>query len=460
MIAEANIIEHVYQPRGGADELCDCREPEVLMDGPAGTGKSRAWLEVMVRDAAAYPGSRQAIVRKTRVSLTDSGLKTFENKVLSDGMDEYYLSQSLANGPSTATRHAYHFRNGSEIVCHGMDNPTRLFSTEYDRIYVQEATELTENEWESLHRALRNGVMPFQQLGGDCNPDAETHWLNKRCLKGQTKRIQSKHEDNPSLDESYLNRLRALTGVRRARLYEGRWVAAEGQVWDNFLHSTHVLSVLPPWIPIDEKQQPKWRMVVGDCDWGFRNAGVLHVWGVDNDGRMYLLREVYRAGMLIDWWTNTALDLQKEYKVESWQCDPAEPGNITQFRRAGVIATEADNDLTPGLDAVRDRLEVQRDGRARMYFMAGALRERCRICDEAKRACGVVEEIPAYVWRIAEDGKPIKEEPDPACSDHGCDGTRYSTRYVDRFFTASPPPKKSVKRLAGYILGHPPEHYE
>ena len=34
-----------YGPRGAAAELFGCRDPEVLIEGPAGTGKTRAVLE-------------------------------------------------------------------------------------------------------------------------------------------------------------------------------------------------------------------------------------------------------------------------------------------------------------------------------------------------------------------------------------------------------------------------------
>jgi hypothetical protein len=42
----------------------------------------------------------------------------------------------------------------------GMDKPTKIMSSEYDFIYVQEAIELTETDWENLTTRLRNGRCP------------------------------------------------------------------------------------------------------------------------------------------------------------------------------------------------------------------------------------------------------------------------------------------------------------
>lgn len=71
-----------YTPYGAAGQLFYARAAEVLLAGPAGTGKSRACLEKLHLAAMKYPGMRGLIVRKTRESLSESGLVTFEDKVL------------------------------------------------------------------------------------------------------------------------------------------------------------------------------------------------------------------------------------------------------------------------------------------------------------------------------------------------------------------------------------------
>jgi len=88
-------------------------EREVILSGPAGTGKSLSWLTKAHYVASKYPGARVLLLRKTRESMTDSVLVTFERDVLGDG-------HPLTFGPSRETRHSYKYDNGSEIVVAGM----------------------------------------------------------------------------------------------------------------------------------------------------------------------------------------------------------------------------------------------------------------------------------------------------------------------------------------------------
>ena len=118
----------------------DLREREVLLEGPAGTGKSRCMGEYLHWIASNYPGVRLLVVRKTRASLTQSWMVTFESKVVEP-------DHPILKGPARAHRASYVYPNGSEIVLGGMDRAERLYSTEYDVIYVN-----GDNNLENLRR--------------------------------------------------------------------------------------------------------------------------------------------------------------------------------------------------------------------------------------------------------------------------------------------------------------------
>ena len=60
----------------------DTARPEIILSGPAGTGKSFACLWKLHQTALDHPGARCLIVRKTRESITESALVTFEAHVL------------------------------------------------------------------------------------------------------------------------------------------------------------------------------------------------------------------------------------------------------------------------------------------------------------------------------------------------------------------------------------------
>ena len=71
-----------YVPRGAARQFFEMHDREIILDGPAGTGKSRGGLEKLHYICEKYSGARLCLVRKTRRSLTQSGMVTFEQRVL------------------------------------------------------------------------------------------------------------------------------------------------------------------------------------------------------------------------------------------------------------------------------------------------------------------------------------------------------------------------------------------
>lgn len=235
--------QRAYQPHGAALSLLYDRAPEIVLSGPAGTGKSRACLEKLHLCAVKYPKMRGLIIRKTRESLSEAALVTYEDKVL----PEY---SAIADGPRRNFRQVYTYPNRSQIVVGGLDKPGKVMSTEYDMIYVQEAVELDLADWLALTTRLRNNVMPYQQLVADCNPDAPTHWLWLRAQSGLARMLHSRHEDNPRLFRSgqlteegriYIERLDRLgylnaetgevEGTEYQRLRLGLWVQATGLIY-------------------------------------------------------------------------------------------------------------------------------------------------------------------------------------------------------------------------------------
>jgi hypothetical protein len=182
-----------------------------------------------------------------------------------------------------------------------MDKPSKIMSTEYDIIYVQEAIELDENDWESLSTRLRNYKVPYQQLIGDTNPDAPRHWIMQRVKKGLLKLFESRHEDNPALfdpdgsitrmGQEYLSRLDSLTGVRKLRLRFGKWVQAEGAIYTEFDRAIHL---------IDRFEIPKDWPRYWSIDFGYTNPFVCQFWAQDPDGRLYRYREIYFTQRLVE----------------------------------------------------------------------------------------------------------------------------------------------------------------
>lgn len=460
------IVDVPFEPLGGARELCLSTDPEILIEGPAGTGKTRAVLERLCDFARRYPGCRILLARATRASMTESVLVTLENKVLPPE------HESLQGGVSRGGRRSYRWNNGSEIIVTGLDRPSRVLSTEFDLIYVNEGQEITVNQWETLLTRLRNGrivpagwTKPFHQAIIDCNPDSEHHWLNRRPERlidnprdprhgrPRMKRILSRHADNPSLPQEYLDALSRLTGIRRKRFYEGVWCTASGQVWPHFDRATHMLY---------RSDCPHLGWFIGSMDFGFRAAGVFQVWGVDSALRAYRVAEWYASGQTDEWWADRVVEAHKEFKLRAVVCDGEDPERIVMMNKrlghpaAGRdqpgICLAANKSVQTGLSVVRDRLEAKQ-----MFLCMDASRVFDAELDEAQKPKSTEEEIPAYCFPVNDDDKPISEEPDPLCTDHGCDAMRYAAMYLwGKDYSIKPKPPRARTGSMSAILGpHP-----
>jgi phage terminase large subunit len=472
-------LTHVYAPRGTALRLLLCRDPEVLVSGPAGTGKSRACLEKVLAVALANPGCRCLVVRKTNTSLTSTTMVTWREHVakeaLEAGLVEFY-------GGSTAEPPQYRFGNGSSVVIGGLDKPTKIMGSEYDLIYVGESTELLVADWEAITSRLRNYKVSFQQVIADCNPDRPTHWLKLRADEGKTTILHSAHWENPRLyreatdgepatlsrdgveytltqqGTEYLGRLANLTGVRKARLLDGRWVAAEGLVYDSWDPAVHHLKPFKI-----HREWPRFWVV----DFGFTNPFCCQWWAEDPDGRLIMYREIYRTRRLVEDHARHMLRLVthgvpaaratdragrreqdrliKDEPAEAVEqgllrwiepkpvaiiCDHDAEDRATLSKHLRMGTTPARKEVSRGIQAVEKRLRVPEDGRPRLVLFQGALVEVDPELKEQGRPTCTVDEFGSYVWPDgkpgrAEDEHPVKEH------DHGMDDVRYLVAHHD-----------------------------
>jgi phage terminase large subunit len=411
----------VYRARGAAAALFRSawRQKEILLSGPAGTGKSRAALEYLNWIAMENPGCRLLMMRKTRRSLTESGMVTFANKVKHD-------AQGIA---WNSTTQQYRYPNGSILAVGGMDKPAKIMSSEWDIIYVQEATELAEEDWEAATTRLRNGAVPFEHIIGDCNPDAPTHWLRQRAQSGRLLMLESRHEDNPAVTAEYLMRLDELSGVRYKRLRLGLWAAAEGMVYDMWDPPKHIVPRFPRSEGNPRGDPPKeWPRYLS-IDFGYSAPFVCLWWAQDPDGRLWNYREIYRTGRLVE---DHAAHIKRESRWESKNgdplprliiCDHDAEGRATLERHLGMMTLNATKNLTAGIQAVSARLREAGDGKPRLYFLDNSLVDEDPTLRERKQPLSVTQEFESYVWAKHSDGS-YKEEPIDDYN-HALDSLRY-----------------------------------
>lgn len=403
---------------------------ELVISGPAGTGKTFSILRVLHCLASDEDNLRILFLRLTRASLSESVLACYEQEILpDDGME------ALAHGSRRPFRHAYYYPNGSEIVVGGMDRPDKILSTNWDIVFINECREVPESTWEMistrLNRPGRREDMGF--LIGDTNPDAPTHWIRKREQAGLLELWPTVHEANPALWDGCdwtdagirnLERLDRLTGVRALRLYKGIWAGVEGQVYDEWDDAVHCIE--PFKIPDD---WPRYRSI----DFGFSNPFVCQWWAHDWDGRLYLYRELYGTNRIVSDWAELIKQHTGDERIEWTVCDHDAEDRAT-LDECGIRTRPASKSVKRGIEAVQMRLRIAGDGKANLFILKNSLVEADPRLVESKKPTCLIDEVSGYIWAPALPNRPAKEEP-VKLHDHGCDCMRYAVAEVDGLST-------------------------
>lgn len=462
----------VYRPRGNIRQVFDWIDGvrqapvQVLVEGPANTGKSRALAEFDYECAAKWTYTKVLVLRRYRTDLHKSWQRTFEDMVLYPG----HPLLTKTGGGKGEGRSFYQFDNGSTITLGHMEDPQRWYSSEWDIVHWVESNESRADQWERLFRSLRKGERPTQcpfapgLIIGEMNPDVPQFHLNQAAKLGKVHRIITRHKDNPRITEAELDILRSMTGVRRRRLYLGEWCAAEGQIWDCFDSEFHI---------VQPDQVPELKWYAAGLDFGRRNPGCLLIAGFDSDGNGWIVAEAYRTGWTLEDWAACIYEVHQTMPLSIVVADCADGGTgaiQVMNDRLGIQGSKG-----PLVHGVRKVKVGDKNWgwamREHVYTLlkAGTL----RFLDDPFRLLGgpdpnlqdkgvprsVTDEIAEFVYFKAPEGREIptdrRENPDPMCADHGCDALMYlASEVYDANFTPAIPDSGLPDCTLAAELGH------
>ena len=390
----------------------------LLLTGAAGGGKSRLAAEKVNAYCWKYPGSTWLIMRKAREWAGKSIVPFMWQTVMGrDSRIKYNKSEGV-----------FYYPNGSVIYSGGMMDDKQRESVRsiggdggLDGAWLEEANAFTRNDYEEIIGRVRHTAADWQQIILTTNPDAPTHWIYKDLiLSGGASVYYSGAKDNPNNSPAYIHNLQKLTGVMKDRLVDGKWVQAEGAIYDEYDPAIHM---------IDRDKCPEFVRRYRVVDFGYSNPFVCQWWGEDADGRIYRYREMYVTKKLVEDLTPKIVELSEGESIDATVADHDAEDRAT-MEKHGVYTIAAQKDVGAGIQAVKQRMKVQADGKPRIYFVRGALVEIDPLLEAEKKPTCTEDEITGYAWKKYPDGKPNKEEP-VKVNDHGCDTTRYMVKYVD-----------------------------
>lgn len=431
-----------YHPHGAARDLMRNHDREVLLAGPSGTGKSMGCLQKLDLAASQKP-CRCAIVRKLRTALTQAAMVTFREKVLPPPPNAVWFHHEDQE---------FRYPNGSRVVVAGLDDPRKVLSTDFDLIYVQEATELEEQDWLILLTRLRNNALSYQQLLADCNPSYPNHWLKQRVDAGQITMLESRHEDNPQLFDhetkaytafgtEYLKTLDSLTGYLHKRLRLGLWVAAEGMFFPEWDPEVHVVELEP-----DEELPSDWPRWIS-VDYGFAVPFCALWFARDPETReIWVYRELYASGLRDEQQADLIkARIEPGERILQLSIDPSMFNARSEQNRPSIAQVYANRGLANM--TLQGIFPAQNNRRQGWAVVRRALAHdddppRLRI---VRGACpNLVRELPALVRDPLDPEDTQQTLKGKEVSDHACDSLRYGL-----CAEALPPPPQAVRATFG-----------
>ena len=387
--------------------------------GARGGGKSWAVRIKAVLLCLRYPGIKVMIIRKTYPELQENHivplcelLRCYEEEPIAEYNDQ--------------KKHIL-FPNKSRILfryCDTDKDTLRFQGTEVDVLFIDEATQQSEEKMEKLRACLR-GVNDFpKRIYYTCNPGGEGHgWVKRLFIDGRFKEgedgedyvfIQSLITDNKALmdsDPDYIKQLESLPHKLREAWLHGSWDIFEGQFFEDFRIEPDMKAaslaglkltrdelkaqgrfchVIAP-IDLNEGTRRGWS-IVRSYDFGYGKPFSCAWWAIDYDGVIYRIMELYGCSGTpnegLRWTPDKQFQeisrIEREHawlrgrKIEGvadpsiWDASRGESIADTAAKY-GVYFQPGDNQRIPGWMQCHYRLQFDAEGYSRMYVF-----ESCR----------------------------------------------------------------------------------
>ncbi len=413
----------------------------VAFGGARGGGKSWAVRTKAVLLALKYRGIRICILRRTYSELRVNHIDTLKSQLLgvalySEGKREFY------------------FPGGSVIYCRYCQNENdlgKLQGTEYDVVFIDEATQFTESMFRMISACVRGTNSFPKRVYLTCNPGGVGHgwvkrlFIDKKYNKGETPSdysfIRSLVTDNEALmrfDSGYIKQLESLPSKLRKAWLEGDWNIFEGQFFEEFRDVPEHYADRRFSHVIEPFEVPASWPIYRSYDFGYGKPFDCSWWTVDEDGRAYLILQLYGCARYPNTGVKWSPDRQfsEIHKIETehrWLkgkniIGVADPSIWDSSRGEAIIDTAdrhfvhfspGDNKRIPGWMQCHYRLQFDSEGRAMVYFF--------KTCTDAVRT------LP-----LLEYSKHNPEDLDTDGEDHFADSFRYFAMSRPIFLSEAP----------------------
>lgn len=402
----ANWILPVYYPY-----VRDYQTRFNVFYGGAGSGKSHFVMQKVLLKCLQYK-RKLLVVRKVGNTLKDS--------VWAMCLKLLYQMPAVIKSINKS-EYTIELINGTIILFKGFDDPEKIKSIEgITDIIVEEASELTEDDFDQLNLRLRadSGMLQIHLM---FNPVSKANWVYKRFFADGTPEdtvvIHTTYKDNPYLPKEYIDSLLRLERTNPA--YFKIYVLGDFATLDKLVFPVKTVRLV-------SEEEVKGLLFWVGMDFGYTNDPTAITWGYcdTKNLKLYITGEYNKTGMTNDVIATTLINLglSKERIV----ADAAEPKSIAELRRSGINRIIG---AAKGPDSVKNGID-----RIQRYDI---------IIDE--RCTNTIEEFDNYTWKKdKKTGEYINEPVDSF--NHHIDSVRYGTQNVMK------QKMHTDEELAGYMF--------
>ena len=217
--------------------------------------------------------------------------------------------------------------------------------------FLNEATTLHDSFIkEAISRCSGEGARIFM----DTNPENPTHSVKTDYVdkdgqilsNGQLniKAFNFTLYDNTFLNKEYVESIEASTpsGMFFDRDILGIWVASEGVVYKDFNKDIHYI----------KEANIGFKKIFCGVDFGWEHYSSIVVVGLGLDDKYYLIKEYAYKHKDIEYWTNIAKEIIKEYGNINFYCDYARPDYVHKLQINGIRAINAKKDVLEGISTI------------------------------------------------------------------------------------------------------------
>ena len=327
--------------------------------GARGGGKSWALRKKITLLCLKYSGIRILLLRRTFPELRENHINTLLVEL--KGIATYKESNKVFN-----------FENGSTIKLGYCDNERDVLQyqgNEYDIICMDEATQFTEFQFETLTACLRGANDFPKRIYLTCNPGGVGHeWVKRKFISRRYKPSENPEDyefipatvfDNKVLlekDPGYVDMLNNLSESLRQAWRDGNWDMLAGQYFTEFDRCIHVIE--PFTIPDHWR---KYRAI----DYGLDCLACVWV-AVDELGNFYVYREYNEPDKIISEGSADILELSDCETITAtyaptdlWgRSQESGKSKADLFRENGLPLVKSSNNREAGWLALKDLLKA------------------------------------------------------------------------------------------------------